>query len=224
MKHAILFLLFLSTVFNRSTAGAVTPFLVNDTIVISKPITDEIAGSAYRKRATQYQFVHQADTSGFSIIFIESNKNDFDHEGTVYAELIFDRNKSIREQKEELAFLLNKASEEYEFDSLKSIFSLWLPNLGDLNIRASRELEMDKDKKLILKDFWKLNDFLLKSSLAKEMNEWFKKYNLTVKQFSIEHFNFSSKPETLRLDSKIETKPDYFPKSIMEGEMWVFFN
>lgn len=224
MKLSILLILFFQAACGNSTASIDKTILPADTVVISKPITNEIAGSSYRKRATQYQVVYQSDTSNFSIIVIESNKNEFDHDGSVHFNFHFDKNKSFREQKEELYILLNKASQEYKFDSVKSIFSLWLPSLGDLNITFSKELENNKDVKLILKNYWKLNDFLLKSSLAKELNEIFKKFNLTVKQFTIEHFSYFAKPETLNRYSKIETNPTAFPSKIMEGAMWIYFD
>jgi len=224
MQISILLILFFQTACSNSPIGNDTTLLQKDTVVISKPITNEIAGSSYRKRATQYQIVNQSDTSKFSIILIESNKNEFDYDGSVHLDIHFDKNKSFQEQKEELNTLLNKASEEYKFDSLKSIFSLWLPSLGDLDIKTSKELENNKDIKLILKNYWKLNDFLLTSSLSKEINEIFKKYNLTVKQFTIEHFSYFATPETLKRYSKIETNPTAFPKNILEGAMWIYFD
>ena len=224
MKLSILLLLFFQTACGNPPAGLDTNLLPNDTLVISKPITNEIAGSAYRKRATQYQIAHQSDTSKFAIILIESNKNEFDHDGSVHLEFHFDKSKSFKEQKQELNILLVKASKEYKFDSLKSIYSLYLPSLGDLNIKVSKELEDNKDLKLIMKSYWKLNDFLLKSSLSKEINEIFKNYNLTVKQFTIEHFGYFAKPEIINKFSKIETDPNAFPTKIMEGGIWIYFD
>ena len=209
---------------SRNAYIAYTYPLLQDTLVISKPITDELAGSAYRKRATQYQIVTQFDTSKFAIIISESNKNDFDHEGSVYLYFRFDEKKSFREQKAELNMLIEKASEEYKFDSLKNIYFLDLVSLGDLNIDISRELENNKNQKLILKNYWKLNDFLLESSLSKEMNDIFKKYKLTVKQFTIEHFSYSPAFEILSRYGKIETKRIDFPAKIMIGTMWIYFD
>lgn len=224
MNLSILILFFFQmTCSNEATIGD-RYLLSKNTVVISKPITNEIAGSAYRKRATQYQLANQFDTSKFAIIISESNKNDFDHEGSVHLEIHFDKNKNFREQKVELNMLLEKASEEYKFDSLKSIYSLWLPSLGDLDIIISKELENNNDIKLIQEDYWKLNAFLLTSSLSKEINDIFKKYNLTVKQFSIEHFSYFARPETLIRYSKIETNPNDFPTKIMEGAMWIYFD
>lgn len=224
MKPSILFVLFFNSVCGYASESTGTISFNKDTVVISKTITNEIAGSAYRKRATQYQVLSQSDTSRFAIILIESNKNEFDHDGSVHLKFHFDKNKSFREQKEELNILLDKASKDYKFDSLKSIFSLWLPSLGDLNITLSRELENNKDIKSIVKNYWKLNDFLLASSLSIELNEIFKKYNLSVKQYAIEHFGYFAKPGTLNRYSKIETNPAAFPKKIMEGSMWVYFD
>lgn len=207
----------------NKAADADRPLFLNDMVVISKTITNEIAGSAYRKRATQYRLANKSDTSQCTIIIIESNKNEFDHDGSVHLQIDFDKNKSYREQKAELAMLLETACKEYKFDSLKSIYSLWLPSLGDLNIKISKELET-KDVKLIRKNYWKLNDFLLTSSLSKEINDIFKKYKLRAKQFSIEHFGYYAGPETLKRYSKIETDPADFPAKIIQGAMWIYFD
>ena len=194
----------------------------NDTVVISKKITDEIAGSSYRKRATKFQLVNLMDTSKFSIIISESNNNEFDHEGSIYLEIYFDKNKNYKEQKQELKKILIEAARHYNLDSLKSIYSIWPPSLGDLNIKISKELENKNGLKAVPENYRKLCDFLLTSSLTQEMNDVFKDYKLIVKGYGIEHFGYSD-IETLKEYSKIESQPNTFPKKIITGDLTIYF-
>src|SRR5688572_9706355 len=76
-----LILLFLLTTSYKASLGGPGP-PSDDTMVISKSVIDKIFGSAYIKRATQYQIVNQQDTSKFLIIFTESIKTAFEQEGS----------------------------------------------------------------------------------------------------------------------------------------------
>ncbi len=196
-------------------------FQVNDTLIITKSITNEIPGSAYRKRANLYQMVNKNDTSKFSIILLESNKNEFDNDGSVHLNIRFDKTKSFKEQKAELSLLLKYASKDYRLDSLKGIFALNMLSLGDLNIQTSKELVNQKNLAEILKSHKKLNSFLLKSSLSGEFNSIFERYHLAIKNYSIEHFGFGSDIGSLNKYSKIETNKTDLPTRIMRGAMWV---
>lgn len=224
MKLTVLLIFILQIACGVPATNSDLKMTLNDTIVISKKITNEISGSAYRKKATQYQLINSFDTSKFSIIISESNSNEFDHAGSVYLELNFDKDKSFRQQKQELKVLLANASKEYKLDSLKSIYSIWTPTLGDLDLKVSKELESRKDIKKIQNNYWRLNDFLLNSSLSLEINDIFSQYKLTVKQYSIEHLSYYSKLEILKEYSKIETKPIDFPMEIIAGQMTIYFN
>jgi len=224
MKLTVLLIFILQIACGVPATNSDLKMTLNDTIVISKKITNEISGSAYRKKATQYQLINSFDTSKFSIIISESNSNEFDHAGSVYLELNFDKDKSFRQQKQELKVLLANASKEYKLDSLKSIYSIWTPTLGDLDLKVSKELESRKDIKKIQNNYWRLNDFLLNSSLSLEINDIFSQYKLTVKQYSIEHLSYYSKLEILKEYSKIETKPIDFQMEIIAGQMTIYFN
>lgn len=57
---------------SQATEQMKTPF---DTIVGKKVLTDEIAGSAYRKRAIGYFVIVGNDTSDFACIFTESKSD-----------------------------------------------------------------------------------------------------------------------------------------------------
>jgi len=195
----------------------------NDTIVISKKITDEISGSAYRKRATKFQLVNQLDTSNFSIIISESNNNEYDNEGVVYLEIEFDKDKNYKQQKQELKKILIEASKHYKLDSLKSIYSIWLPSLGDLNVKVSKELENKNQLESIPENYNKPCDFLLKSSLTQEINDIFKDYKLTVKGYGIEHFGYYSTGNVIKEYSKIETKIYDFPRNVITGDLTIYF-
>ena len=109
--------------------------LVKDTVVGSKIITDEIAGSAYRKSAKGYFVIIDKDTSKFICIFSESKDGK-------YISLDFigkNSTTSYRERMEYLKIILPFASKDYTLDSLKSIYFGRLVNNGDIAIDVTKK-------------------------------------------------------------------------------------
>ncbi len=75
---------------------------------------------------------------------------------------------------------------------------------------------------MILKDYRKITKFLLRSQLAKEMNELFAPFKLKVKSFSIEHVS-RRKPGDFARYIKIETPNHLMPTMILDGVIWIIF-
>jgi hypothetical protein len=218
------FILSLSFFLQESLAQEQSPVQTNlarDTSVIREPVNDETLGS-HRKRATVYKVVSGSDTSKFRVFVWESNESLPYTVGEVYFELNFDRNKTYATQKAELKQMLPVIAREYILDSLKVIGPSLLISFGDLTIAVSKQLEKEPDRKMILKDYRKVTKFLLRSQLAKEMNELFAPFKLKVKRFSIEHVS-SSKPSYITRYIKIETPNHRMPTMILDGGIWIEF-
>jgi hypothetical protein len=194
----------------------------SDTIVISKKITNQLAGGAYRKRATQYQIVIKEDTSSFGVAFTESNKNDFENEGCVNIRLGLSNKKSYKSQYFELAKIIEFASKEYNLDSLKSIYFLHLYNTGDLAIKISQLYYTRNYGKNFFEDYTIINQFFLESKITEDLNNLFTPYGLKVMCYNFEHpmlINYSY----IFKESIIETDKNEVPSKILDAILTIYF-
>ena len=180
-----------------------------DTLTGSIPITDEIAGSAYRKRAKGYFIIAGGDTSAFMPIFTESKKS------IVGIDIRFNKEMTYAQQFKELKTLLAEAVKDFEFDSIRSITLGRLISTGDLAIEISNELNLDKELKNNLNDYPKVVVFLMKSKLTSDFNSLLNPYNIYVDTIYPEKLFFASQKEIFTY-SKIETDSVQIPDKILD--------
>jgi hypothetical protein len=189
-----------------------------DTIVGSKTITDEIAGSAYRKRATGYFVIIGKDTSDYTCILTESKDG-----GKVSIDLNIPYSKAeipYRKRLEELKTILPKAATDYNFDSLASISLGRLILSGDLAIDITKQYRQTFGTSNKLKDYKTVEQFLLKSKLSTDLDNLFKEYSISVDNVSIEKLFLTSRKE-LYWASKIETDTTNIPDRILDCMTYV---
>src|SRR5687767_13345707 len=73
---------------------------IRDTIIGSKPVHTELAGAAYRKRATAYFVVTGRDTSDLTCTFSQSTKY-----GRIVVDVRFQKRMTYRQQWHELEMI-----------------------------------------------------------------------------------------------------------------------
>jgi hypothetical protein len=190
----------------------------SDTTIVSRSITNEIPGSALRKRAKQYYFITGKDTSSLQFYMIESNDGNVDID--IADHRISHENISYRELLTELKAILPMASKDFNFKVLHSIFLGRLVQKGDIAVQISNQYshEIGSASKKI--DYTKTVKFLIHSKLSSDLNIAFKIYNLSVHDVSIEHPFFTTKNE-LYYQNIIETPSNEVPKKIFDCMAWV---
>lgn len=207
---------------NSDSLDLVTQSINNvDTLVGSKPITEEIAGSAFRKRATAYFIITGIDTSDFVCVLMEAKEN-----GTVQMELTprraKDDSKTYKQRLFELKKILPFAAKDYKFDSINNVFLGSLISHGDLAIDVTKHYIKKYGSSTKITDYKKIESFLLTSKLAIDINELFKPYNLSVKKVGVEKAFFMDKKD-LYLLSKIEYDTTAVPDKILTCITWLNF-
>lgn len=189
-----------------------------DTLVGSKIITDEIAGSAYRKRAKGYFLIIDKDTSDFTCIFSENKDN-----GNVGIDLnirYFKATMSYRQRLEELKLILPTAATDFNFDSLTGINFGRLVLSGDLAIDVTKQYQQKFGTSDKLESYETVGLFLKESKLGSDLDSLFKPYNISVDKVSIEKHFYASREEIF-WGSKIETDSVDIPDRILDCMPWV---
>jgi len=191
-------------------------------IVGRKNITNEIAGSAYRKRATAYFVISENDTSRFTPIFYESKVN-----GQVNIDLhqaYSHPTKTYLKQLNELKLILPEASKDYNFDSLTNLYLGRLISTGDLavSITEAYRQKFGEQENTSTSDYAEISDFLLKSRLGKDLNEIFKPYNTTVESVDVEKVFFSEKKYLTNYNT-LSRDTASIPNRILDCSTWVKF-
>lgn len=194
--------------------------LTNDTVIGSKTITDEIAGSSYRKRATSYFVIIGKDTSENTFILTQSKEG-----GKVGVDLNIPYSKAsmtYRQRLDELKTILPKAATDYNFDSLTSISFGRLILSGDLAIDITNQYrqKFGTSDKIKIEDYKVVEQFLATSKLSSDLNNLFKPYSISVDKVAIEKLFFTTKKE-LYWASKIETDSINTPDKILDCMTWV---
>jgi hypothetical protein len=224
MRHIInigLLLLLLTACSNGGQVNSTTTTektnLTNDTVIGSKTIT-EIAGSAYRKRATGYFVINGKDTSNFTCVFVELKDS-----GKVVIDLNIPYPKdgvTYRQRMSELQKILPVAKKDFNFDSLRSIYLGRLVQNGDVAIEITEQYidKFGQPKKIT--DYRKVETFLKESQLGKDFNKILCPYSIAVESISSEKLQFFSKKE-LYFMSKIETDTTKIPEKILDCMTWV---
>jgi hypothetical protein len=192
--------------------------LTGDTTVGSKVLTNEIAGSAYMKRAKGYFVITNKDTSGFTCIFSEAKESE-EISMDIHGEA---RMMTYRQRMDELKRILPEAAKDFKFDSLKSVYFGRLVENGDIAIEVTKEYrqkfgESNESSKINdhIKDYREVSEFLAKSKLAKDFNELFKPYSISVNKAFVEKVFFTDKG-ALYWGSKIETDTTAIPNRILD--------
>ena len=193
---------------------------ISDTIIGKKGITHEIAGSAYRKRATGYFVIVNNDTSDFMPIFSESKD---DHMIGIDLNLPYARHtKTFVQRISELKLILPFASKEFNFDSLKSISIGRLILTGDLAIDITKQYrkKFGDSERIRTEDYQKISDFLLESKLTSDLNELFKPFLISVEKIRIEKVFFTTKSELLNYN-KLDKNTTEIPVKILDCMTWI---
>lgn len=196
--------------------------LTLDTIIGSINITDELAGSSYRKRATGYFMVVQNDSSRYMPIFSESKNNG---EIKIHPNFQYsNETKSYSQRLNELKLILPKAAKEYNLDSLKSMSIGRLLSSGDLAITITEEYKakFGNTNVVLTEDYDKISNFLLESTLVKDLNKLLKPYSKVVSKVDIEKVFFTDKKGLFGY-SKILRDTTNIPDKILDFTTWVEF-
>jgi hypothetical protein len=225
MKHLINFGLLLLLLTSCSNGGQVNTAVTtekaittNDTVIGSKTITDEIAGGAYRKRAISYFVINGKDTSKFKCIFVELKDS-----GKVVIDLNIPYQKdevTYRQRMSELKKLLPIAKQDFNFDSLRSIYLGRLVQNGDIAIEITKQYTDKFGKPKKITDYGKVEMFLKESQLGEDLNRIFNLYSIDVESVSSEKLQFFPKKELLTM-SKIETDTTKITEKILDCMTWV---
>jgi len=200
----------------EAEAHKINQATIADTIVGHKEITDEIAGSAYRKRATAFFVVIGEDTSTFKPIFLES-KND----GRVGIDLNLkyaSNTNSHAQRLAELRLILPHAFEHYNPDLLKGISVGRLILTGDLAIAVTQQFHQKYGvhKSITKQDYDDIANFLLHSKLADDFNKLFDTYSITVNNIWVEKVFLSPKQSLLR-NSRVTTDTSEVPSYVLDA-------
>lgn len=188
-----------------------------DTIVGTKIITNEIAGSAHRNRAMGYYLTVDKDTSDFICIFFESKDG-----GKVGIDLNIPyskRSMTYRQRLSEFQTILPIASKDFNFDSLTSISFGRLILSGDLAIDVTKQYIEKFGTSSKIGSNRIVANFLNESKLATDIDSIFKPYSISVDNISIEKLFFTPKSD-LYWASKIETDTTNVPEKIIDCMLW----
>ncbi len=190
--------------------------LTRDTLVGRKTISDEIPGSAYRKRALGYFLIINSDTSDFVCILTESKDS-----GKVSMNIRYERRTmTYRQRMEELKRIISEASRDFNFDSLRSLYLGRLVFNGDIAVDVTRQYQEQFGKVDRIADYIAVSEFLRKSKLAADLNDLFSPYSVSVRKVSPEKLFFTSKTE-LFWASKVETDSVAIPEKILDCIVWI---
>jgi hypothetical protein len=192
----------------------------NDTTVYSKNITDELAGSAFRKRAREYFLIIGKDTLNLNCYFTEKKSdNSVDLEIADHS-IKSDKKITYRQLLNYIKIILPVAAKEFNFEDLDQVYIGRIIDEGDLAIYVTYQYlkKFGSIKRKV--SYTALTTFLTQSKLASDFNNLLKPYSRLVYTTSIEEYFFASKQE-LYIRNKIETEPSKVPKKIFDGITWL---
>ena len=213
IKMTFVFLVLLSLACSRNGQSDSFKAVPTDTIIGSKYIKDEIAGSVFRKRAIGYFVIIGKDTSDFTCIFTESKS------AVTNIDLNLPYLKptmTYRQRLEELKLILPKASKDFNFDSLNYISYGRLVQSGDLAIEITKEYKQKHGTfKNLFTNYSKFEEFLITSKLGRDLETILKPYSISISSVSIEKLFFTTKKD-LYWTSKVETDSTEVPDRILD--------
>lgn len=226
MKYLSIILIIILTSCTNKTRKEALPQneknVISDTLIGEAEITNEIAGSSYRNRATGYFVIIEKDTSKYMPVFTESKENG---SVSIIQNLPYSKSNTTYSQRlKELKLILQRAEQNYNLDSLTNMSLGRLVLSGDLAVTLTKELEStfgDKEK-ITTTEYREISDSLMQSTLAKDLNMVFKPYLKSVKKISVEKVFFTSKKELMRY-SNITRDSTQIPENIIDFTTWVEF-
>jgi hypothetical protein len=194
--------------------------LEKDTVVARIEVSNELAGSAYRKRAGSYFVINGSDTSSFKPIFSEVND---DESVSLSLNIPYSKSTFSYDQRlNELKRILTRATQDYPVNSLTTVSFGRLILSGDLAIELTKEYKerFGHNEKITTGQYKEISEFLLTSKLSKDLNQLFKPYQKSVKRIGIEKAFFTTKDELLTY-SQITQDTSLIPERIIDFMTWI---
>ncbi|MFC5284736.1 hypothetical protein [Pedobacter alpinus] len=184
-----------------------------DTIIGSKNIKDEIAGSAYRNKAMGYFVIIGKDTSDFTCIFTESKSGKINIDLNIP---YLRKTMTYRQRLKEIKLILPEASKSFNFDSLNYVSYGRLVQSGDLAIEITQEYKRKHGTfKNLFTNYNKFEEFLITSKLGRDLDNILKPYQISISSVSIEKLFFTTKKD-LFWASKVEADSTEIPERILD--------
>lgn len=194
------------------------PATISDTLIVKQKITDELAGSVYRKRATCYFLVVKGDTSVYRPVFMESRT-----EGRVSLVLDFYSTLTYEEHLAQLRVLLPDAAQDYNFDSLGTVYMGRLVEMGSLAVDLTNEYltVFGGYGSSATTAYPEIAEFMTQSRLGRDMDELFRPYDLHVSGASVEKVFFTP----LKASSAIHAERYHqtnIPDRLLDASTWFY--
>jgi len=195
--------------------------ILEDTIIGSKIITNELAGGAYRSRANSYFIVVGTDTSVFQPVFIESKEGGV--VGIDFATSYSRKGLTQKQRMLEFEKIIPHAAIDYDLTKLGGVYIRELSYSPDLAISITHEylMKVDSTNKKI-HDYEAFSLFLFDSQLRNELNEMFQPYGVEIEKFNVEKIRFVPKEQFLEWH-KVETETSGIPAKIIDCSVGASF-
>ena len=226
MKYLSIFLIVVLTSCTNKTRKETLPndekITTSDTLIGEVEITNEIAGSSYRNRAKGYFVIIEKDTSNYIPVFTESKKNS---SISIIQNLSYSKkNRTYAQRLKELKLILQKAEQDYDLDRLTSMSLGRLILSGDLAVILTNEFKNNfgDNEKITTAEYKEISNFLLQSTLARDLNIVFEPYQKSVKKISIEKVFLANKKELMSY-SHVTIDASQIPENIIDFTIWVEF-
>ncbi|UXX80321.1 hypothetical protein N7E81_04310 [Reichenbachiella carrageenanivorans] len=186
----------------------------SDTVILKIDLNQELAGSAYRKKATGYLMIANGDSAYFSPTFTESIEK-----GRVNLIMRLNPQQTYAEQITQLQVILPTAAQDYNFDSLSGVYLGRLVHTGDLAIAITNEYvtAFGGYGSTETSEYRKIERFLTLSKLGSDLNAIFNPYGLQVTGANVEKVFFTKMPAQA-IDSVLHNT---WPERILDASVWV---
>ncbi|MDW3208421.1 MAG: hypothetical protein R8N23_01040 [Reichenbachiella sp.] len=186
-----------------------------ESIILRFNVNEELAGSAYREKATGYLMVLDGDSTLFFPAFTKSKK-----EGRVNLILGLHPSLTYHEQMKHLKTILPYASKDYNFDSLSGVFVGRLVQTGDLAIQVTNEYLNDFGgyTSTATSEYDTIASFLAASQLGRDFDQIFAPYDMAVTGTSVEKVFYTELYESIKIDSALHSQ---WPEKILDAMVWV---
>lgn len=215
--YALLILLWACEPKEKSTeesTNEATP-VETESIILRFDVNEELAGSAYREKATGYLMVLDGDSTLFFPAFTKGKKD-----GRVNLILGLHPSLTYHQQMRQLKTILPYAAKDYNFDSLSGVYVGRLVQTGDLAIQVTNEyLEaFDGYASTATTQYDTIASFLATSQLGQDFNKLFDPYDITVVDTSVEKVFYTELHESITIDSTLHTQ---FPDKVLDAMVWL---
>ncbi|MEO9965790.1 MAG: hypothetical protein ABJF11_08380 [Reichenbachiella sp.] len=216
MKNIFLLFLVLSACQSKNNLEIESTSQVPEYSIFSIDVNDQLAGSAYRKRATGYQLITLLDSSLFIPSFSESN------EGAVSIRLSLHPQLTYEKQLDQMRLILPVAAKAYNLDSLRGIYLGRLVQSGDLAIEVTIEyLQIFGGyASTATTEYEKIGVFLSKSKLGQDWNEILQPYGLQVTGASVEKVFYTRPYGPIKIDSSRYSNIE-IPDQLLDCMTWL---